>query len=223
VSELLRAAGVAKTFAAGPAPVRALVDVSLDVGRGQTVVVTGPSGAGKTTLLSVLGGLLRCDAGDVRLDGIDLGRADEGTRRRLRAERIGFVFQRGLLLDYLTVRENVALVPRSLGVSEAEAGARADALLARVGMRDRAAVRPAALSAGEAQRAAVARALVMEPDLVLADEPTAHVDAATGAAVVGLLRERVAAGAAALVLVTHDARLVADGDRVVRLQDGTLG
>jgi putative ABC transport system ATP-binding protein len=220
VSDLLCARAVSKTFAAdSAAPVRALSAVSLEVARGETVVVTGPSGAGKTTLLSLLGGLLRADTGDIQLDGIDFGNADEPARRRLRAERIGFVFQRGLLVDYLTVRENVALVPTSLGVPDAEA--RADQLLACVGMQSRAEAYPQSLSAGEAQRAAVARALMMRPTLMLADEPTAHVDPATAATMLALLREHVAHGAA-LILVTHDARQIGAHDRVLHLQDGVL-
>jgi putative ABC transport system ATP-binding protein len=220
VSDLLRARHVSKTFATdSAAPVHALADVSLDVVRGETLVVTGPSGAGKTTLLSILGGLLRADRGEITLDGIDFTRSDETSRRRLRAQHVGFVFQRGLLIDYLTVRENVALVPLALG--EPDALARAGALLARVGLEPRAETYPPALSAGEAQRAAVARALVMHPALVLADEPTAHVDQTTATAILDLLREQVTRGAA-LILVTHDARQIAERDRIVQLRDGAL-
>ena len=220
---LLVVRGVSKTFAAdGPAPVHAVRDVSLALAAGEVLVVQGPSGAGKTTLLAMLGGLLRPDRGEIRLAGVDVATADEAARRRLRAERIGFVFQRGVLLDYLTVLENVAVVPRALGRPAGDALRAATGLLAAVGLADRADALPAALSAGEAQRVAVARALVMQPVLVLADEPTAHLDGPTGAAVVRLLRDRTRASSAALVVVTHDPRLVSPADRVLGLEDGSI-
>jgi putative ABC transport system ATP-binding protein len=219
----LVATGLAKTWdAGGAAPVAAVRDASLAVTAGEAVVVTGPSGAGKTTLLSLLGGLLRPDAGRVVLDGVDLGAAPEAVLQRLRLERVGFVFQRGVLLASLSARENVALVPQAAGVPRAAALARADEWLARVGLAARARLRPAALSAGEAQRAALARALVMGPRVVLADEPTAHLDAETGASVVTALRDLARDGGAALVVVTNDERLAAIGDRVLTLRDGRL-
>lgn len=219
----LVAEGVEKTWEArSRAPVRALRDVALAAAAGETLAIVGPSGSGKTTLLAILGGLLQPDRGRVLLDGREYGAAGEAERERLRAAQIGFVFQRGLLVEHLTARENVALVARAIGVGRAEALARATALLERLGLGARADAFAAALSPGEAQRVAVARALVNRPRLVLADEPTAHLDRATGSAVVSALRELCSAHDAALVLVTHDTRLTAVADRTLHLDDGRL-
>jgi ABC-type lipoprotein export system ATPase subunit len=223
VPELLAVEGVSKTFrSAGAPPVHAVRDASLAVAAGESVVVTGPSGSGKTTLLSMCGALLRPDAGRVRLDGVDLGACADARLQALRLHAIGFVFQRGLLLAQLCARDNVALVPRAAGVARHEARARAERLLERVGVGARAAAYPAALSAGECQRVALARALVMAPRLVLADEPTAHLDAASGTLVADALRACVADAGAALVVVTHDARLARIADRTFVLDDGVL-
>jgi ABC-type lipoprotein export system ATPase subunit len=223
VPELLRGAGLRKTFAAwGPAPVHALREASLAVEPGELVTITGPSGSGKTTLLSILGTLLTPDAGSVCLDGIDLVAATADERRALRLRRIGFVFQRGLLLGHLTVRQNVAIVPRAAGTARREAQRLADTLLDRLGMRDKVDEYPAVLSAGEAQRVALARAVVMRPRLVLADEPTAHLDRATGTRVMAELRDVAAGDGAGVVVVTHDLQLAASADRALRLEDGVL-
>jgi ABC-type lipoprotein export system ATPase subunit len=223
VSALLRAEALSKTWGVdGPAPVDAVRDVSLALAAGETLVIVGPSGSGKTTLLSLLGGFLTPDRGQVHFDGVELAHAAERERKRLRLTRIGFVFQRGLLLDHLSARENVALVPGAAGLPRATAHARADALLARLGLTPRAHLYPPALSAGECQRVALARALVMGPALVLADEPTAHLDRAGGTTVMEELRVLTRAGGAGLVVVTHDLRLAALADRVLRLEDGAL-
>lgn len=218
--EVLAAAGVAKRFAPD---VHAVRDASFSVAAGESVVVTGPSGSGKTTLLSLCGGLLRPDRGHVRLDGFDLTSRTDAELQALRLHVVGFVFQRGLLVSNVCVRDNVALVPRAAGgVDWREARRRADRLLERVGVGTRAAAHPETLSAGEAQRVTLARALVMAPRLVLADEPTAHLDADGGALVAGLLRETVREAGAALVVVTHDARLARIADRLLVLDDGVL-
>jgi ABC-type lipoprotein export system ATPase subunit len=221
VPDFLRAEGVSKTWP-GATPVHAVRDVSLRVAAAETVVITGPSGSGKTTLLTLLGALLRPDTGSIHLDDVDLAVAGEPERRALRLRRIGFVFQRGLLLPHLTARDNVALVPRAAGVARAEALARADELLARLGLAGRAALLPDALSPGECQRVAVARAVANRPRLLLADEPTAHLDSETGRRVVDELRGLATAGGAALVVVTHDPRLAAVADRRYVLADGRL-
>lgn len=223
MSELLRAERVSKTWTPdGPAPVHAVRGVSLVVVAGETVAIRGPSGSGKTTLLSILGGLLRPDTGHVWLDGRDLAAASEGERERIRLTRIGFVFQRGLLLPTLTARENVALVPRVAGATPAAARARADALLEQLSLAPRAHLLPPALSAGECQRVALARALAMHPGVVLADEPTAHLDQALGAQVMATLKTLAMAEGAGLVVVTHDPRAAAVADRVLHLTDGRL-
>ena len=223
MSDLLRAEAVSKTWSAGgPAPVHAVRDAALAVTGGEMVVITGPSGSGKTTLLAMLAGLLRPDRGRVVLDGLDLTAASEKARRQARLTRLGFVFQRGLLLQHLSARDNVALVLRAAGTPRRLARGRADELLDRLGLRDRAGFYPAALSPGECQRVAVARALVPGPRLVLADEPTAHLDSTTGLRVVEELRRLASAGGAGVVVVTHDARLATAASRVMRLEDGRL-
>jgi ABC-type lipoprotein export system ATPase subunit len=223
VSDLLRLDGVSKTWTSrGTPPVHAVREVSLALAAGETLMITGPSGSGKTTLLSLAAGLVRPDAGRVWLDGEDLAALAPGILQRRRLHRIGVVFQRGLLLRHLSVLHNVALVARAAGRSRTDAYAAAGTLLERVGLAERAPLLPAALSAGEAQRAALARALVMRPRLVLADEPTAHLDSANGARVAAELRALATERGAGLLIVTHDMRLGAIADRVLRLEDGRL-
>jgi len=223
VPDVLAASGLAKRFQArGMPPVQAVRAASFGVAAGESVVVTGPSGSGKTTLLSLSGALLRPDAGSVHLDGVDLASRGDAELQALRLHAVGFVFQRGLLLGQLSARDNVALVPRAAGIARREAYRRADRLLERVGLDARAAAYPETLSAGESQRVALARALVMSPRLVLADEPTANLDADNGARVAGVLRELVVEAGAALVVVTHDARLARIADRLLVLDDGVL-
>jgi ABC-type lipoprotein export system ATPase subunit len=223
VSELLRATRLAKTWdPGGPAPIRAVVDASLNVESGETIVVTGPSGSGKTTLLSMLGALLRPDHGEMWLDGVDLAAAPESTRQQTRLRKIGFVFQRGLLLEHLNARQNVALVLQAAGTGKADALAGAEELLERLGLGGRGELYPAALSPGERQRVAVARAVALTPKIVLADEPTAHLDTASGGQVVRELWALATGSGAGLVVVTHDPRVTEIADRVLRLEDGYL-
>jgi putative ABC transport system ATP-binding protein len=183
----------------------------------------GPSGSGKTTLLGLLAGLDRPTRGFVRLDGEDLGRLSEDARARLRAEKVGFVFQTFQLMPTLTALENV-LVPlelRGCGNGAAVA-ARARQLLERVGLGDRMDHYPAQLSGGEQQRVGVARAFAAEPKVLLADEPTGSLDAETGRGVIDLLVELNREAQTTLVLVTHDPALAARANRVVRLAAGTI-
>jgi len=223
VSELLRATRLAKTWdPAGPAPIHAVVDASLNVESGETVVVTGPSGSGKTTLLSILGALLRPDHGEMWLDGVDLAAAPESIRQQTRLTKIGFVFQRGLLLENLSARQNVALVLRAAGLDRAAALAAADDLVERLGLGGRGDLFPGALSPGERQRVAVARAVALTPKVVLADEPTSHLDTASGGQVVRELWALATGSGAGLVIVTHDPRVTEIADRVLRLEDGYL-
>jgi len=223
VRELLRAEHVFKTWnPGGRVPVPAVRDVTFSLSAGESVLVVGPSGAGKTTLLCLLGGLLRPDGGSVVFDGHQLSALGEPERAALRLRRIGFVFQRGLLLPHLTAVDNVALVARASGIARRAARERGHELLARVRLSDRAAFLPTALSPGEAQRVALARALALEPALVLADEPTAHLDAETGSGVVAELRRLVETVGASLVVVSHDERLRTVANRVLRMADGRL-
>ncbi len=218
---VLRADGLRKDYGRGPALVRAVDHVDLDVEQGETVAVVGPSGCGKSTLLHVLGGLERPTGGEVRLAGQDIGRMSETGLARLRRHAIGFVFQAFQLVDELTAQENVELPALLGGASTREARRRAAGLLERVGLADRARHLPAALSGGQRQRVAVARALVGRPLVVFADEPTGNLDSAAAADVLRLFGSLRAEGQT-LVIVTHDARTAATADRVVTMRDGML-
>ncbi|MBM0230021.1 ABC transporter ATP-binding protein [Micromonospora sp. ATA51] len=212
---------VYRTHGAGEAAVHALRGVSLTVRPGELVAVMGPSGSGKSTLLSLAGGLDRPTTGEVLVEGATLGRLDRRELARLRRRRVGYVFQDLNLLGSLTAAENVALPLELDGTGVRQARRLALAALAEVdltGLGDRF---PDQMSGGQQQRVAIARALVGERRLVLADEPTGALDSQAGEAVLHLLRRRVDAGAAG-VLVTHEARHAGWADRVVFLRDGVL-
>lgn len=196
--------------------------LSLQLARGEYVAVMGASGSGKSTLLNLLGGLLAPDSGSIHLEGQDLAQCDETARTLLRRRRIGFVFQAFHLLPHLDACDNVALPLRLEGCAEQPARQRAQALLERIGLGARSHALPAALSGGEIQRVAVARALVHRPALVLADEPTGNLDAATGAAVLALLRDELQASGGSGLLVTHAAEAAQTTRRTLILADGRL-
>jgi len=197
-----------------------LSDVALDVKTGETLAVTGASGSGKSTLLGLLAGLDLASAGEVHLFGERLDTLDEDARARLRAGRVGFVFQSFQLLPALTALENV-LLPLELA-GRADAQARAAYWLDRVGLADRARHTPRQLSGGEQQRVAIARAFATDPEIVFADEPTGNLDADTGARIVDLLFELNASARTTLVLVTHDAALAARCQRRLHLVAGRV-
>jgi ABC-type lipoprotein export system ATPase subunit len=220
MGDVVRATGLVKAYGAGAARRRVLDGASLEVAAGELIAVVGPSGSGKSTLLHVLAGLDRLDAGTVEVAGAPVHRLGDRALTRLRRDRIGMVFQSFHLVPELTGAENVVLPARANGGALA-GSARARALIERLGLAEAAGRRPAELSGGEQQRLAIARALVNEPALVLADEPTGNLDDASGAAVLELLRS-VAAGGRAVVLVTHDPRAGAVADRTLRLLDGQL-
>jgi putative ABC transport system ATP-binding protein len=196
--------------------------VDVEVHRGERVAIVGPSGSGKTTLLNLVSGIDLPDGGVVRLEGTDLTALSEHERTLLRRHRIGFVFQFYNLLPTLTVLENLLLPVELKGAVRPEDEARAVGLLERVDLADRADAFPDRLSGGEQQRVAVARALVHEPAIVLADEPTGNLDEETGARVAGLLDELVRAHGRTLVVVTHARELGAAMDRVLRMSHGRL-
>ncbi|PZG01715.1 macrolide ABC transporter ATP-binding protein [Micromonospora deserti] len=210
-----------RTHGVGPAAVHALRGVSLTVHPGELVAVMGPSGSGKSTLLALAGGLDSPTAGEVRVEDQPLGALDRRRLARLRRRRIGYIFQNLNLLGSLTAAENVALPLELDGLGVRRARRLAADALAEVGLSELGDRFPDQLSGGQQQRVAIARALVGERRLVLADEPTGALDSQTGEAVLHLLRRRVNAGAAG-VLVTHEARHAAWADRVVFLRDGTL-
>jgi ABC-type lipoprotein export system ATPase subunit len=214
------ASGLVRTYTDGRVERRVLDRVDLEVRAGELVAVVGRSGSGKSTLLHLLGGLDRPDGGIVEVAGRRLG--DEGERglTELRRRSVGFVFQFFHLIPELTGEENV-LLPTRLGANGAGAEERARRLIADLGLGDAARRRPHQLSGGEQQRLAIARALVRDPVLVLADEPTGNLDQQSGRQVLELLR-RVAGGQRAVVLATHDVEAAWLADRVLRLEDGRL-
>jgi putative ABC transport system ATP-binding protein len=212
---------VSRQHGSGPAAVHALRGVSLVVHPGELVAVMGPSGSGKSTLLTLAGGLDRPTSGQVLVDGQPLAGLSTAAVARLRRRSLGYVFQDLNLIPSLTAAENVQLPLELDGVRTATARRAARESLAEVGLADQADRFPDEMSGGQQQRTAIARALVGDRRLVLADEPTGALDSETGEAVMELLRTRVDAGAAAL-LVTHEARHAAWADRVVFLRDGVL-
>jgi putative ABC transport system ATP-binding protein len=221
MTTILSARGVEKTYRTGSQDVHALRGIDLDVATGELVMVMGPSGNGKTTLLNCLSGLDDIDAGTVTVDGADLFSLSDAERTRHRAARMGFVFQSFNLIPVLTAVENVELPLLVNGGKAKDARQRAHAFLERVGLADRADHRPGELSGGEQQRVTVARALVAEPAIVWADEPTGALDSSTAGEIVDLLHEVHAAGQT-LVVVTHDETLGRSGQRLVQVRDGQI-
>jgi putative ABC transport system ATP-binding protein len=212
------------SFAYGEGELRRLVlrDVTMEVEPGEIVLLTGPSGSGKTTLLTLVGALRAMQEGSCRVLGTELMGAKEGQRVRLRRS-IGFIFQQHNLLGFLTARQNVAM-SLELNGSMTERGrlARAGEMLASVGLSDHTEKRPAQLSGGQRQRVAVARALAGQPGLILADEPTAALDKASGQEVVRLLRDLARGRGVPILLVTHDPRILDIADRIVAMEDGRI-
>jgi putative ABC transport system ATP-binding protein len=222
VSPLLRAEAVTRTFGRGATQVRALRGVDLEVGAGCLVAVRGRSGSGKTTLLNLLGGLDRPTSGTIRIDGIDLATLSDRQRVLLRRTEIGFVFQSFGLIPYLTAEENVSI---PLRLSRANGRVRAERIrrvLDLVGLTGHAEHRPAELSGGQQQRVSIARALAQRPELLIADEPTGHLDSHTGMRILQLLREIADTEGTAVVVSTHDRRLTEFADTVLDLHDGRL-
>src|SRR2546422_7637838 len=217
----VEAQGLERIYASGTAPVAALAGVSVAVRKGEFVAVMGPSGSGKSTLLNVIAGLERPTRGTIRVDGEDLSTLDEQALARHRSKRVGMVFQAFNLLPRYRVVENLALPLAFAGTAREERLAKARALLERLGMSARADHRTNELSGGELQRAAIARALVGDPAILLADEPTGNLDSANGASLIAIFEELNAQGQTVL-LVTHDAAIAAHAERTVRMRDGRI-
>jgi putative ABC transport system ATP-binding protein len=218
---IVRATDVARLYPTGATAVSALDGVTLDVRRGEFLAVMGPSGSGKSTLLNILAGLERPTRGSIVIDGADLSAMDEVALATYRREKVGMVFQAFNLLPRYRVVENVALPLLFAGVPRERRLARARAVLDRLGMGPRADHRPSQLSGGEMQRTAIARALVTEPSLLLADEPTGNLDSANGEALLAVIGELHARGQT-VVLVTHDAGIASHAERIVRMRDGRI-
>jgi putative ABC transport system ATP-binding protein len=221
VDPVIELLDVHKTYAGGALEVAALRGVDLVVEPGASVAIMGPSGSGKSTLMNILGCLDVPTSGSYRLAGEDVGRLEEEELAHIRNRRIGFVFQQFHLLSALPAWRNVELPLIYAGVGRAERRARSFEALDRVGLGDRADHRPSELSGGQQQRVAVARALVTEPALLLADEPTGNLDSASTRDVLGLLAELSAAGST-VVLITHEADVARAAERVVHIRDGLL-
>jgi putative ABC transport system ATP-binding protein len=214
--------GVQKTFGEGAAEVRALEHVDLDLRSGEVLMLMGPSGSGKTTLLSIMGLILRPTAGSVRLRGREVAHLSEKELPPLRLHHIGFIFQGFNLFPTLTAQENVELALDLKGIRGSRAHRRAKELLDTVGLSDKHSTYPADLSGGQKQRVAIARALAGDPEIILADEPTAALDIASGRAVIALLRELAHQRGRAVALVTHDNRILEFADRIVHIEDGRI-
>ena len=221
-SPIISMRGVVKNYQMpGSPPVEVLRGVDLEVAPGESVAIVGPSGSGKTTLLQLLGALDVPDAGVVSFEGQDLAKLDERRRQVLRSRRIGFVFQLHHLLPQLTVLENVLVPAWAAGSADAHLE-RARQLLTRVGLQDRSDHRPAQLSGGERQRAALVRALLLQPALLLADEPTGSLDHAGATTLADLLVELNRTDGITLITVTHSRELANRMSRCLLLQDGVL-
>jgi len=219
---LISAVDLTKVYGSGDTAVTALDHVSIQVEPGEFVAVMGPSGCGKSTLLHLLGGLDRPTSGAVTIDGCALSNLSDAKLTELRRHKIGFIFQFFNLIPVLNAVENAALPVTLDGVSQAEAKERAKEWLIRFGLGDRLGHRPDQLSGGQQQRVAVARALVADPALILADEPTGNLDTRASEEIAGLLRQMANDWGRAVVVVTHDPRIAAHADRIIFLKDGRI-
>jgi len=216
------ASGIVKSYEVGDATLTILRELDLDVAAGQMVAIVGASGVGKSTLLHVLGGLDRADRGQVTIGDANVTAMADADRVSFRNRRVGFVFQFHHLLPEFSAIENAEMPMRIARLPAADARARAEELLRRVGLAERLTHRPGMLSGGEQQRVAVARALVMKPDVLFADEPTGNLDEHTADSLHDLLREMHAAYGLTSIIATHNPRLAAACDRVLRLESGKL-
>jgi putative ABC transport system ATP-binding protein len=218
----LVARGVHKSFGAGTHISPVLRGVSMQVARGETVYLVGPSGSGKTTLLSILGCILTPDRGTVQMLGREVSSMNNAELTDFRRNNLGFIFQSFNLFPTLSAQDNVALALTMRNVALRDASRRAEELLNLVGLWHRRKARPALMSGGECQRVAIARAIADDPAVLFADEPTASLDAENGQAVMRLLTRLKQDRGMTLVVVTHDNRIFAHADRVLRLEDGCM-
>jgi putative ABC transport system ATP-binding protein len=219
---VIRAKGLSKIYLEGATELRALQGVDLEVRAGELTLLMGPSGSGKTTLLSILGCILRASEGKLEVLGEDVASLAESELPRIRRHAIGFVFQGFNLFPTLTAAENVALALDVRGIRGEVAKKRVEELLSEVGLAQKARSFPSDLSGGQKQRVAIARALAGDPPILLADEPTAALDSMSGRTVIELLQRLAREHGRAVVMVTHDPRVLPFGDRIIHLEDGRI-
>jgi len=213
---------VVKTFGSGDARVFALKGATLEARSGELLMIVGPSGCGKTTLLSVVCGTLRSDEGTVELFGSDLGKMSDRQITRFRGEKVGFIFQQFNLIPTLDAVENASIPLILQGRHYRDAEKRAGEILTEIGLGGRLRAYPHQLSGGQQQRVAIARALVHDPQLIICDEPTASLDAATGHRTLELLREIACRPDRCVIVVTHDSRIFPFADRIAEIEDGRV-
>jgi len=223
VSDLaVNVAGVVKSFPAGDTRTYALKGATLDARFGELMMIVGPSGCGKTTLLSVICGTLHCEEGTLAIFGRDLRRMKDAQITRFRCGNVGFIFQQFNLIPTLTAVENVSVPLVLNGVSHAQSRHRAGEVLAEVGLGDKLHSYPSQLSGGQLQRVAISRALVHEPRLIICDEPTASLDAASGQKTLELLKSSALRPDRCVIVVTHDNRIYHFADRIAEMEDGRV-
>ena len=218
----LETKSVLKQYKVDDNTINAVDNVSLSVNKGEFVGLVGPSGSGKTTMLAMLAGLLSPTDGSIMIDGFELGRMKEKERTKFRRQKIGFTFQSNNLVPYLSVKENVELMLRLNNKFDKQGRAFAEELLARLGLGDRLKNLPSQLSGGQQQRVAIARALIHNPDIVLADEPTASLDTERAYQVVETFASLIHSRNLAGIMVTHDLRMVEYTDKVIQMKDGKV-
>lgn len=217
---IVKAVNVTKTYQPGEVKIQALRGISLTIEKGGFVAIAGPSGSGKTTLLNLIGGLETPDSGHVELDGDRLESMKKSSRTELRLHKIGFVFQAYNLIPVLTAEENVEFGMLLQGVNKKERRDRSRSILDEVGLEGKYDRRPNELSGGQQQRIAVARAIVSNPVIVLADEPTANLDSKTGAGLLEMMKQMNEENEVTFVFSTHDQMVINHAERLIRLRDG---
>ncbi|EAH4446926.1 TPA: ABC transporter ATP-binding protein [Listeria innocua] len=213
---------ISKNYQDGEQVIEVLKNVSLEVAQGEFVAIVGPSGAGKSTFLSIAGALLSPTEGEIAIGGTTLNNMSGKALTKVRLDKVGFIFQGANLIPYLNVRDQLLVIAELSGEKGSAAKERADKLLQELGLTARQNNYPESLSGGEKQRVAIARALMNDPDIILADEPTASLDANRGHKVVHMIADEVKRKNKAAIMVTHDERVLDLVDRVIRIEDGYL-
>lgn len=219
---VIRASQISKTYGTGETAVKAVQAVTLEVRRSEIILLMGPSGSGKTTLMTIIGGLLRPSQGTVLIGRQDIWNLNQSKLSQFRLNTIGFIFQDFNLLEDLTVLENIAIVMNLKGRKDADVKQKSEKLLADLGLGERLNHLPGNLSGGEKQRVAIARAIINEPDVILADEPTANLDSKTGHQIMDILHELAKSTNKSLIIASHDWRIRDIADRTLWMEDGQI-